>query len=209
MTAPRGVRTLLLVAAAALLQAQGLRAQTASGGVDGTSVGGSLALASMWDDETFLGRGPAVAGEVYRPVGARLRVGAEAGWFGHQRDSGYLAADGHVVSLMGRASLLLGPRSWRLRPLLGAGVGVVRSTGTLTSRTSAPGVSGVPESRTPWTLTRPAWDFQIGARVAAGDRLAVRPEVRAGFAGGAGDRGVLEPPLLRLQAGLTVEWAVR
>ena len=63
--------------------------------------------------------------------------------------------------------------------------------------------------RRPWTLTRPAWDVHVGVRVAASDRLIVRPELRAGFIGGSGDTTALEPPLVRLQAGVAFEWTIR
>jgi hypothetical protein len=169
-------------------------------------VGGSISAASLWDDETHLGRGLAVATEASMPLGHWVRVGVEAGWFGHDRDSGYLAADGHVLQLMGRGSLLAGPRHWRARPFLGAGLGLARSSGTLTTRDPF----GTPaESNRPWGLTRLAWELHTGVRVAAGDRWVLRPELRAGAIGGASNTRVLETPLLRLQAGVAVEWAPR
>jgi hypothetical protein len=193
-----------------LLVATGVaHAQPGGAGVNGTTVGGSVAYASLWDDETHLGRGLAVAGELAVPAGAHVRLGAEAGWFRHDRDAGYLAADGTVLSVMARAALLLGPASWRAQPLVGAGIGVARSTGTLSLRSLGPGPGQPTAEDRSWTLNRLAWDVQLGIRVAAGSRLAVRPEVRAGVVGGAGDRGVLEPPLLRLQGGVALEWAVR
>lgn len=190
------------------------RAQPGGAGVDRTTVGGSLAYASLWDDETHLGRGIAASGEVAVPTGRFLRVAAEAGWFGHDRDAGYLAANGTVLSLMGRASLLTGPPGWRARPFVGAGVGVARSTGTLTSRVLILAPGGRPEpgpdERRSWTLTRFAWEVHLGVRVAATDRIAVRPEIRAGVGGGSTRQpGTLEPPLLRLQGGVAIEWALR
>lgn len=40
---------------------------------------------------------------------------------------------------MARASVLLGPAAWQVRPLVGADVGVARSTGTLTLSSTVPG----------------------------------------------------------------------
>lgn len=181
-------------------------AQPASAGTDGRTVGLSLAFASLWDDETHLGRGPAVTAELTVPVGGHLRAGVEAGWFGHDRDSGYLAARGHVLHVMGRASLLVGPRHWRTRPFIGGAVGVARSSGTLTLRDP---FSTPSEARRPWGLTRGAWDVHLGVRAATGRRWVVRPELHAGAIGGARRTDALEPPLLRLQGGIAVEWAGR
>ena len=189
-------------------------AQPAGSGVNGATIGGALAWAALWDDETHLGRGPTAAGEMATSVGNHVRIAAEAAWFGHDRDAGNLAADGTVLSLMGRASVLLGPPAWRARPLLGAGVGIAHSTGTLTFHASGPGPGGRaepgPEVRRSWTLNHLAWELHAGVRLKATDRVAVRPEVRAGIMGGTRrDGGALEPPLLRLQGGVAFEWAVR
>lgn len=205
MTRPMRLTARLTVAASTLLLATVASAQP-TGDASGRTFGASVAVASLWDDETHLGRGPAVAGELNVPVGRHVRAGVEAGWFGHDRDAGYLAADGHVLHLMGRASLLVGPARWPTRPFIGGGLGVARSSGTLTSRDPF----GVPtERRQSWKLTRVAWDLHLGVRAAAGDRWAIRPEVRAGVIGGAGDASGLETPLLRLQGGVAVEWAGR
>lgn len=178
-------------------------AQTA-GDASGQTLGASVALASLWDDETHLGRGPALGAEFTTPLGGHLRAGVEGGWFRHDRDAGYLAAEGHVLHLMGRASLLIGPRHWRTRPFVGAAAGVSRSTGTLT--TTDP-FAAPPNTSRRWTLTRPSWDVLVGVRARTSERWVVRPELRAGFVTGS-DRGVLEPPLLRLQGGVAVEWAL-
>jgi len=209
-----GARRLIFVVAAAwfVAAAPSAWAQSSAAG-RGVTVGGSVAFASLWDDETHLGRGVALAGEVAVPVGDHARVGVEGGWFGHDRDSGYLRADGSVASLMARASLLVGPHTWQARPFIGASAGVARSTGTLITASPGFGPGGAiptePDLRQPWTLTRAAWDVHLGVRVAASERLFVRPELRAGSIGGSGDKGVLEPPLLRLQGGVTLEWLVR
>ncbi len=202
---------LVLVATCVVAAAPPASAQVGAA-IRGTTVGGSAALASLWDDETHLGRGPALAGEVSVPAGRHARVGVEGGWFGHDRDAGYLRADGSVASLVARASLLVGPRRWRARPLVGASAGFARSTGTLTTASPGSGAIGAiptePDVRQRWTLTRPAWDVHVGVRVAASERLFVRPFLSAGVIGGSGDKGALETPLLRLQGDVAVELAL-
>jgi hypothetical protein len=202
--------TALLVSAVVLCAARAAQAQpAATAGANGTTVGGSVALASLWDDETHLGRGAATAAEVSTPLGPHVRAGLDAGWFRHSRDSGYLAARGDVLHLMGRADLLLAPRTWRARPFIGAAVGIARTTGTLSLYTSGAQGALVATSRLPWTHTEPAWNLHLGARIAASPRLAIRPEVAAGAIGRSDAPGALELPLLRLQAGVAVEWALR
>lgn len=200
----------LLAVTCAVVSAAPAAAQTATN-TQGISIGGSVALASMWDDETHLGRGPAIAGEVSAPLGEYLRVAIEGGWFGHDRDAGYLRAEGDMATLMGRGTVLLGPSTWRLRPIVGMGVGVARSTGTLTTSSPGNGFGNIPtepDQVRDWTLTRPVWDASLGVRVAAGPRLFLRPELRAGMTSG-GSSNAIEPPLLRLQAGIALEWVVR
>jgi len=200
----------VVVAAVALVaNASAARAQSGATSASGVTVGASIAVASLWDDETHLGRGLATAAEISAPAGPHLRVGAEGGWFQHDRDSGYLAASGTVLHLMGRADLFLSPRTWRTRPFVGAALGVARSTGTLSLQTSAPGGASATTSRQPWTHTQSAWNVRLGVRIAASSRLAFRPEVSAGSIGSSDTRGILELPLLRLQGGLAVEWGPR
>lgn len=209
MRSPRSAHALacaLAIAGRLLVAGAPAGAQPASIRADGSTAGVSVSLASLWDDETHLGRGPAVAAEASVPLGAHVRAGVEAGWFGHDRDSGYLAADGDVLHVMGRASLLIGPARWSARPFIGGGLGVARSSGTFTTRD--PFV--VPhERRQAWQVTGGAWDLHLGVRATAGNRWAIRPEVRAGVIGSAGSSAGLQTPLLRLQGGVAVEWAGR
>ncbi len=202
--------TALLVGAVLLYGVGVVHAQpAATAGANGTTVGGSVALASLWDDETHLGRGAATAVEVSTPLGAHVRAGVDAGWFRHSRDSGYLAARGDVLHLMGRADLYVAPRTWTVRPFIGAAVGIARTTGALTLYGSGSQGALAATTRTPWTHTKTAWNLHLGARVAARSRLAVRPEVSVGAIGTTDTAGALELPLLRLQGGVAVEWALR
>ncbi len=200
-----------VMAAACVAAGQAPAQAQSSAAPSGLSVGVTVALASLWDDETHLGRGPAASAEVAMPVGKYLRVAVEGGWFGHNRDAGYLRAEGDVATLMGRGTVPLGPATWRLRPTIGVGVGVARSTGTLTISSAGNSFGAMPtepDQRRSWALTRPVWDASVGLRVAAGPRIALRPELRAGMTTGA-DPPVVALPLLRLQAGVAVEWKVR
>lgn len=170
------------------------------------TIGASVSAASLWDDETHLGRGAAVALDAWTALGPHGRVGVEAGWLDHRRDSGYLAADGHALHLMGRGVWQLGPRQWRTRPFVGGGIGVARSTGTLTTRDPL----ALPfEREQSWRLTRFAWELHLGVRAAVGDRWTIRPELRAGAIGGTGRVAAIQPPLVRLQGGVAIERMLR
>lgn len=193
------------LAAAWLLASGAAFAQDPAAPARGPAIGASLSLASLWDDETHLGRGLAVAVDASHPLGPHLRVAVETGWFHHARDAGYLAAGGDVLHLAARAALQMGPRTWRTRPFVGAGIGVARSTGSLTTRDPL----ALPvELRRSWSLTRPVVELQAGLRTSA-SRWGVRPELRVGFVGGSAEASVLEPPLLRLQGGVAIEWLPR
>lgn len=206
----RQQRTVLLVGAVVLFAAGAAHAQpAATADANGMTVGGSVALASIWDDETHLGNGVALTAEGSTPLGPHLRLGAEGGWFWHSRNRGYLAASGNVMHLMGRADLYLAPRTWTVRPFVGAAVGIARTTGALTLSTSGPLGALVATTRVPWTHTQTTWNLHVGTRVASSSRLAVRPEVSVGAIGTSDTAGALELPLLRLQGGVAVEWALR
>lgn len=202
--------TALLVGAVVLCGAGAAQAQTAAASrVNGTTVGGSLALASIWDDETRLGEGVGLAAEASTPLGRHMRVGVESGWLRHSRSAGYLAATGHVLHLTGRGDLFLAPRTWRARPFIGAALGLARSTGALTLFTSGARGALVATTRVRWTHTQTAWNLHTGARVAASSHLVIRPEVSVGAIGTSDTAGALELPLLRLQGGVAVEWSLR
>lgn len=159
---------------------------------------------ALWDDETNLGRGAPVAGGVSVTFGQRLRVGADVDWTKHVRDSGYLRADGDLVGVFARATLLFGDQASPVRPMFGAGVGALRSTGLFTVRTIVAGPAGFPvpgpDEQQSWSLTRAAWDLHTGVRIALRDGIALRPEARWRSTFGSGAAAGLEPPLLGVQA---------
>lgn len=209
-SARRRLAVTALLVSAVVLWGGAAHAQTTSApSAGGTTVGGSIALTALWDDETHLGNGGGVAAEVSAPLGPHVRVGLESGWVRHTRNAGYLAATGTVLHLMGRADLFFAPRTWRVRPFIGTAVGLARSTGTLSFQSLGAGGASTTATRQPWTHTQPAWNLHLGARIAASPRLAIRPEVSTGVIGRANTPGALELPLLRLQGGVAVEWALR
>ena len=212
-----GSRLLPPPAAAALLVAAALwcpalaSAQTlgSSGGIElsaGTGIG------SLWDDETMLGRGAPVRVSVGTPVGRWLLAG-DFDWLHHTRDAGYLASEGNMIGLFARASYLFRDPSARIRPLLGAGVGVIRSSGELRFSSLVPGPDGRPvpgpTDVSPWRLTRPAFDLHAAVRIRASDRVAVRPEVGWRGTSGGSRPETLETPLLHLRTMVNVDVRLR
>lgn len=206
---PQAAAALLL--AVALLRPPLASAQTlgSSGGIElsaGTGIG------SLWDDETMLGRGAPVRVSVGTPVGRWLLAG-DLDWLRHTRDAGYLASEGNMIGVFARASYLFRDPSARIRPVLGAGAGVIRSTGELRFSSLVHGLDGRPvpgpTDVSPWRLTRPAFDLHAGVRIRASDRVAVRPEVgwRATSRGARPE--TLETPLLHLRTMVNVDMRLR
>jgi len=168
--------------------------------------------AELWDDETRLGSGPLVTGGVVAGHGDHMLVSGSLDWSQHKRSLTYLATDGHVASGFARLTYVFGS-SDRARPIVGAGLGVLRSTGTLktpsismSGPTLTPPVLGV---ETPWAVTRPAWDIHGGVRAGLAPRLVLQPEVRwRSTFGSAGNASGIEPPLLGVQALVSFEWRI-
>src|SRR5262245_27263270 len=70
---------------------------TAANAFAQTSVAVAGGYSEMWDDETFLGRGPAVSGGIAQGIGRHLSLEGEVAASSHHRDAGYLAADGTPI----------------------------------------------------------------------------------------------------------------
>ena len=157
----------------------------------------------LWDDETNLGRGAPVAGGVAAVLGGKLRIGADVDWTSHVRDSGYLRTEGTLVGTFARATYLFGASDSALRPLVGAGLGVLHSTGTLITSSFVAGPNGLPtpgpEVRQPWSLTHKAYELHGGMQVRLNDRLALRPEGRWRATFGSAAASSIEPPLIGIQ----------
>lgn len=170
-------------------------------------------VGSLWDDETMLGRGVPLRVSVGRVIADRLLVAGDVDWLRHRRDSGYLAADGDLIGVFARLTWLFRDRAVRVRPTIGAGLGVMRSTGELRFRSLMPGPDGRPvEGPTdvaPWSLTRAAYDLHAGARIRASDRVAIRPEVTWRATAGTADVSTLEPPLLHIRTTVHVDVRLR
>jgi opacity protein-like surface antigen len=175
------------------------------------AVFGGVSVASLWDDETFLGNGPMVSGGIAQQIGARAQVEGELAWATHHRDSGYLAADGTPFIGTARFSYAFTSLESRVRPFASAGVALVHSTGQFTTRTILAGPRGLPVEgppvRTDWSITKPAFEAGAGLSIASGNRLAWRPEFRwTSTAGTASSGSGAAVPIWTLRAGMTVEW---
>ena len=178
--------------------------------VDGLRIVAGAGLATLWDDETFLGRGILLSGGVATPLGNHAAVEGELAWASHHRDSGYLAADGTPIVGMARLAWRFRSAASRVRPFASAGLGVVHSTGFLTTRTILVGANGFPiegpSIRTDWSLTQPVLELGAGVSIASGEQLWFRPAARWTSTTESSSRGTLEPPLWLPRLELTVGW---
>jgi hypothetical protein len=188
-----------LIAAVLIGAVPPAHAQSAARGVELSAGGG---WGSLWDDETMLGRGLSLGGGVARTVGDKLRLAADVDWLDHDRDSGYLASEGRMTGVFGRATYLFRAPSARVRPLAGASLGLLHSTGTLTMRSFNPLIPQAgqePDRVMPWSLTRTAFDIHGGVGVRLNPRVALRPEVRWRATFGSAASTSLEPPLVNIE----------
>ena len=187
-------------------------AQSASSVAPRVEVTAGAGWGSLWDDETLLGRGVALNGGVGWLLGNRIRLSGDVDWLGHSRDAGYLAADGNLISVFGSGSYLFGARSSTVRAVAGAGIGVMHSSGTLTTHSLIPGPNGLPapgpDTARPWTTTQPAFDLHGGVRIAMHPRAVLGPEMRWRASFGSGGGSSIEPPLLNIQALVNVDLRV-
>lgn len=201
------VRVSFVVAMLCAGAASTVHAQTGAGSPLVASVGSGWGR--LWDDETNLGAGAPLAGGVAVLHGGKVRAGGDLDWTSHVRDSGYLRTEGTLLGAFARASYLFGTDDSRIRPLVGAGLGVLRSTGTLITRSTLLGQNGLPvagpEERRPWSLTRPAFDLHAGVQWQLSERFAVRPEARWRATFGSAASPSIEPPLIGIQTMVLLE----
>jgi len=175
----------------------------------------AAALSNMWDDETFLGRGPMVGAGAAVSITRHLSIEGEVDWASLHRDSGYLAADGNPVTATGRVSFAFRDHSKKVRPFVSAGLSWVRSTGHLTHTNIVAGPLGQPSAgtteRTDWKNSMAGWELGAGMEIQASTRWAIRPEVRwtATSSDPTFGPGTLEPPLWLPRAGVTLVWTPR
>ncbi|MFN8062620.1 MAG: hypothetical protein U0Q12_25935 [Vicinamibacterales bacterium] len=172
------------------------------------SVTAGLGLVSLWDDETFLGRGPVISGGVSLPIGRPGSLEGEVAVAPHRRDAGYLAADGTLITATARGVLVFGAPSRRTRAFVSGGLSAIHSRGTLTTASFQAGPGGLPvpgpSERQPWALTSLGYEIGGGAQIGGSRRLVWRPEARWTFGAGRASSRSIEPPLWAVRAGITL-----
>jgi hypothetical protein len=178
-------------------------------------LGGSAGLIDLSDDETHLGRGPAIGGVVSKPIGGHAVIEGEVAGASHHRDAGYLTANGKPVFAVARAAFLFGERDQRTRAFASAGWHVIHSTGTFTMPALGPGpiTPTSPRESRDWSLTKSGLEFGAGVEVRTAGPWTFRPEFRV--SGTASESGFspsssgIEPPILSWRVGVSVLFDVR
>jgi hypothetical protein len=206
---------LVLLTLSALSLPAGVHAQPADPALSKSlSLFGGTGWLSLWDDETFLGNGVLVSAGISKPIVAGLAIEGEVAWATHHRDAGYLSADGTPVVGTARLFYVFRSEAARVRPFAGAGLGVLHSTGHLTTHSVVRGPGPVPVSgpstRRDWSFTDPVLEFGAGVIINAGDRAFVRPAFRwTSVSSTTRPRSLLEPPLWVPRVDVTVGWRLR
>jgi hypothetical protein len=133
------------------------------------SIIAGIGVGSVWDDETFLGRGPTPVGGIAVPLGDHVSIEAEASVTAHARHIGTLSVDGTAVGGVARLAYAFRPADARVRPFASVGYGILHSAGELTNFVDRP---------FHWNLTEPAVEFGTGVGFKSGRRFEWRPELR-------------------------------
>lgn len=166
----------------------------------------------LWDDETDLGRGAPVSASIAATFARHVRLSADVDWMRHVRDSGYLRAEGDLIGVFGRAAYVFGGEPASVRPVVGVGLGLMRSSGVLISRSVVAGTQGLPihgpDSRTTWAATQGAFHVHGGLRIRLSARLALRPEGQIRMTTGSGTSRGIEPPLWLTQTMVSLDWRI-
>jgi len=190
------------IALAALVLAGVSAPAAAQPAPDRLFVFGSLGIGEVVDDEGSIGTGIDLGGGAGAWLGRSLALDLAIERMGHERQTAFLGWEGHALRVMGRARYHFRAPASRTRPFVGGGLGVMRSSGTVTERhvdTFAPG----PGPRRDWDSTGLAWEGGGGVEVTVGSAF-VRPE--AYWTTGQLDRGsrvgVPEPPYVILRVGV-------
>ena len=159
----------------------------------------SLGFSKAWDDEGGIGTGAEVGGTVGWLATDHLELLASVSTLAHDRPTPFLSWDGRVWMLSARVAYAPRARHARVRPFVAGGLGLMRSSGSITERGSTGPFSRLrPEivDVRNWTYTGPLWEVGGGAELQFG-RMFVRPE--AWWTVGMLDRGarigVPEPPI--------------
>jgi len=169
------------------------------------SVFGSLGFGELVDDEGSIGSGVDVGAGVGVRLGRSLALDLAIEQLSHDRPTDFLSWDGRALRVMGRARYSFRQPSASARPFVGGGLGVMRSSGTITERYRNPfdPRDGEVVDRREWDFTGLAWEGGGGVEIAIGSAF-VRPE--AYWTVGELDRGarfgVPEPPYIILRFGV-------
>ncbi len=169
------------------------------------SVFGSLGFGQLTDDEGSIGSGIDVGAGVGVRLGRSLALDLAVEQLAHDRPTGFLSWDGRALRVMGRARYHFRDPGAAARPFVGGGLGVMRSSGEVIERVSAPFGPDAGEivDRREWAFTGLAWEGGGGVEVAIGSAF-VRPEAYRTV--GELDRGarfgIPEPPYIILRLGV-------
>lgn len=184
-------------------------AVAASAGEIRPSVIAGAGSVALWDDETYLGAGPVVAGGISVPLARHVSLEGEIQRGTHHRDRGALAADGTAVIGIARVGYLFRSPDATFRPFASAGYGFIRSTGTLTTTMLVAGDRGAPVvggvERRDWSVTGSGFELGGGASFAIAPRISLRPEFRWSSLGQP-SRSSIEPPLWVRRISASVLW---
>lgn len=159
----------------------------------------SLGLSKVWDDEGGIGSGADAGGSVGWQATDHLLLSAAVSTLAHERPTPFLSWEGRVSTFAARAAYGPRARTARFWPFVAGGIGLMRSTGTITERRDDPFDGQPPEvvDVRSWRYTGPLWEVGGGAELRFG-RAFVRPE--AWWTWGMLDRGeaigVPEPPIV-------------
>lgn len=160
----------------------------------------AVGVSKAWDDEGGMGTGIDAGGSIGWQVTDHILLSAAIGRLAHERPTSFLSWDGRIWTLSARAAYGWRGRAARFWPFVAGGLGLMRSTGTITERRAedpfdrrSPEVLDVRS----WSYTGPLWEVGGGAELRFG-RTFVRPEAWCTW--GMLDRGeasgVPEPPIV-------------
>lgn len=178
----------------------------------GSALMGGVGFGTLWDDETFLGRGITLNGGVTLPIGRHLSAEGELAWGRRHRDSGYLMADSAPLTATGRLAFAFLRPSSMVRPFVSAGLTWTHANVRFTSRHLVMGPNGLPvegpSEQSDWRISLGGTELGVGVEIGGSRRVTWRPEVRVMMT--ASDpsftAGHLEPPILAIRGGVAVAW---
>lgn len=192
-----------------------LHAQGRGASDDGLELSAGVGSAQVGDSDRRLGTGSIVlAAGLSVPLWRKVRLSVDLDSLDHSRRTGTLSASGELSSGFVRATYLFGAVSHAVRPVVGGGLGVMHSTGSLVisgSGALAPNGQSLPSGGA-WTTTRAALDVHAGLRIGLRSRLVIQPELRwrsttAPY--GETEASAIVPPVMSLQSVVTLGFRMR